>query len=164
MKKWWYFLAAGLVILNIVQMVHAQNLKGQIKEQQSTEDVTRVNQKFIDSFFTYKTTKQRYDSIKPLMTEKGYNATLPAGIELPDDTSDIPSVSSRLTNLQPFMYSADKRKVEYMNEFNVITSYNQVDSTTGVIVHTVLTYSETAGWQVDDVEFISTLGNQGISR
>ncbi|WP_145949560.1 hypothetical protein [Paenibacillus sp. Y412MC10] len=161
MKKWLYLVLAGLTILNFVQMGHAHNLKEQIKEQRSTEEVTRINQKFIDTFFTYDSTKQRYENIKPLMTEQGYNATLPAGTEIPDDTSDLPSVSSRLTDLRPFIYSADKNKVEYLNEFNVITSYNKVDSTTGVIVHTVLTYSEKNGWLVDDVDFTTTTGNPG---
>ncbi|NPC90884.1 hypothetical protein HOO54_01015 [Bacillus sp. WMMC1349] len=42
-----------------------------------------LNHEFINRFFTYKNTKQRYEDIKPLMTEKGYQSTYPSGSSIP---------------------------------------------------------------------------------
>ncbi|KJD43317.1 hypothetical protein [Paenibacillus terrae] len=155
-----YFLLAVLFILNITQLVYSQNLKAQLKEQIVQEGAEKANKEFIENFFTYPNTKQRYDQIKPLMTAIGFSSALPSEIDLPQYNENTPSVSSKMSKLQPFQYAIDKDKAEFINQFNVSTSFNNVETSQTIIVHTVLLYSEEKGWQVDDVQFITTIGNE----
>ncbi|WP_240416525.1 hypothetical protein [Paenibacillus periandrae] len=159
-----YLLIAALFLLNVIQLFHGMNLKAQIKDQISATGADDTNKAFIEKFFTYETTKQRYDNIKPFMTTRGYNSALPAGIEIPDNSSGVPSVSSQMNRLQPFRYVSGNEKIEFMNGFDVVTSFNKVQTTQTVIVHTVLLYSKDKGWQVDEVEFVGTFGNANASK
>lgn len=159
MKKWFYILLIFSLVINIVLVFSNMGLRSQIKEQTKNEAVELANKEFLTKFFTYKTIKERYEGIKPFMTEQGYNSTLPAGIELPEDTDESMSVSSRFDKHIPFKKVMDEKKVEFLNQFSLTTSFNKIASTQEVIVRTIMVYEDGAKmWKVDEVEFITTLG------
>lgn len=85
--------AAALVIMYIfslrsqLQEVRANqgNYEEQIQSLSSIQntDALKMNREFLESFFTYQTTAERYKKVEPFMTEQGFKATHPPGTELP---------------------------------------------------------------------------------
>ncbi|MEH6908402.1 hypothetical protein [Neobacillus drentensis] len=114
-------------------------------------DALEVNRKFLTNFFTYQTTAERYKNIKPFMTDQGYKATHPSGMELPNSDQ---SVQSSMVGLKPFEYQSSKTEAEFFNEFKLSTEFNNVTNTETVIVKTSLIYVKEQGWKIDDVEFV----------
>jgi len=118
------FVAAALVIMYVfslrsqLQEVRANqgNYEDQIKSLSSIQntDALKVNREFLESFFTYQTTAERYKKIEPFMTDQGYKATHPSGTELPNSTE---SVQSSMVGLKPFEYQSSKTEAEFFNEF-----------------------------------------------
>jgi len=117
-------------------------------------DALEVNRKFLTNFFTYQTTAERYKNIKPFMTDQGYKATHPSGMELPNSDQ---SVQSSMVGLKPFEYQSSKTEAEFFNEFKLSTEFNNVTNTETVIVKTSLIYVKEQGWKIDDVEFVGQL-------
>jgi hypothetical protein len=117
-------------------------------------DALEVNRRFLNNFFTYQTTAERYEKIKPLMTDQGYKATHPSGTELPNSKQ---SVKSSMKGLKPFEYQSSKTEAEFFNEFNLSTEFKDVTNTETVIVKTSLIYVIEQGWKIDDVEFVGQL-------
>lgn len=158
------FVAAVLVIMYIfglrsqLQEVKAnqRNYENQIKTLSAVQntDALEVNQKFLEKFFTYQTTAERYEEIKPLMTDQGFKATHPSGTELPKSKQ---SVRSSMVGLKPFEYQSSKTEAEFLNEFELTTEFNDVSNTETVIVKTSLIYIKEQGWKIDDVEFVGQL-------
>ncbi|MGM0878417.1 MAG: hypothetical protein ACQEWV_27890 [Bacillota bacterium] len=120
---------------------------------QNTEAL-KVNREFLELFFTYQTTAERYKKIKPFMTDQGYKATHPSGMELPNSEQ---SVKSSMVGLKPFEYQSSKTEAEFLNEFKLTTEFNNVANTETVIVKTSLIYVKEQGWKIDDVEFVGNL-------
>ncbi|WML42046.1 hypothetical protein RCG19_10705 [Neobacillus sp. OS1-2] len=120
---------------------------------QNTEAL-EVNRKFLTNFFTYQTTAERYKNIKSFMTDQGYKATHPSGMELPNSDQ---SVQSSMVGLKPFEYQSSKTEAEFFNEFKLSTEFNNVTNTKTVIVKTFLVYVKEQGWRIDDVEFVGQL-------
>lgn len=156
MKKSWIIIAALLIVF-LIQLFHVQHLKNKIEEQSIEVGLEKVNSKFISSFFTYESIKQRYEQIRPMMTERGFRSTMPSGIEIPTDPDDSPSVSSKISMFRPFTSEIEEEQAEILNEFNIITTFNNVESTTKVLVRTKLKYTKELGWKIDEAEFVSTL-------
>ncbi|MDQ6600983.1 hypothetical protein [Bacillus salipaludis] len=158
------FVAAVLVIMYIfglrsqLQEVKAnqRNYENQIKTLSSVQntDALEVNQKFLEKFFTYQITTERYEEIKPLMTDQGFKATHPSGTELPKSKQ---SVRSSMVGLKPFEYQSSKTEAEFLNEFKLTTEFNDVSNTETVIVKTSLIYVKEQGWKINDVEFVGQL-------
>ncbi|KON83498.1 hypothetical protein AF332_27465 [Sporosarcina globispora] len=158
------FVAAALVIMYVfslrsqLQEVRANQstYEEQIKSLTSIQntDALKTNQEFLEHFFTYQTTSDRYKNIESLMTDRGYKATYPSGTELP---SSEESVKSSMVGLKPFEYQSSKTEAEFFNEFKLTTEFNNVAATDTVIVKTSLIYVEEQGWKVDDVEFVGQL-------
>ncbi|RZT15569.1 hypothetical protein [Fictibacillus sp. BK138] len=123
-------------------------------------DALEVNRKFLNSFFTYQTTTERYEKIKPLMTDQGYKATHPSGTELPNSEQ---SVKSLMTGLKAYEYQSSKTEFEFFNEFKLSTEYNNVSNTETVIVKTFLIHVKQQGWKIDDVEFVGELTGRSTS-
>jgi hypothetical protein len=117
-------------------------------------DALEVNRKFLNNFFTYQTTAERYKNIKLLMTDQGYKATHPSGVELPNSKQ---SIKSSMTGLKLFEYQSSKTEAEFFNEFKLSTEFNDVTNTETVIVRTSLIYIKEKGWKVDDIEFVGEL-------
>jgi uncharacterized protein len=117
-------------------------------------DALRVNREFLNKFFNYQTTDERYQHIKPFMTDRGYEATHPSGTELPNSEQ---SVKSSMVGLKPFEYQSSKTEAEFFNEFKLNTEFNDVSNTETVIVKTSLIYVHEQGWKIDDVEFVGQL-------
>jgi uncharacterized protein len=117
-------------------------------------DALEVNRKFLTNFFTYQRTAERYKNIKPFMTDQGYKATYPSGMELPNSDQ---SVQSSMVGLKPFEYQSSKTEAEFFNEFKLSTEFNNVTNTETVIVKTSLIYVKEQGWKIDDVEFVGQL-------
>ncbi|PET74954.1 hypothetical protein CN514_05005 [Bacillus sp. AFS001701] len=113
-----------------------------------------VNQAFLKYFFTYETTAERYQNIKPFMTDQGYKATYPSGLKVRNGDQ---SVKSSLVGLKPFEYQSSKTEAEFFNEFKLSTEFNNVSNMETVIVKTSLIYVKDQGWKIDDVEFVGQL-------
>jgi hypothetical protein len=114
-------------------------------------DAELANQTFLEKFFTYISTKERYEGIKPLMTDKGYRSTFPSGMELPDGDQ---SVISKMTDLKGYVYLISKVELEMFNEFELSTTFNGSENKQTVIVRTKLLYEQGADWKIDEVEFV----------
>jgi uncharacterized protein len=162
------FIATVIVIMYVyslriqLQEVRANqsNYEEEIASLSSIEntDALKVNREFLKNFFTYQTTAERYQNIKPFMTDQGYKATHPSGTELPDSEE---SVKSSMVSLKPFEYQSSKTEAEFFNEFKLSTEFNNVTNTETVIVKTSLIHVGGQGWKVDDVEFIGQLTGRG---
>jgi hypothetical protein len=113
-----------------------------------------ANREFLEKFFTYKSTADRYKAIKPMMTDEGFKAAHPSGMVL-NHTKE--SVKSSMFGLKPFEYQATKREAEFFNEFKLTTDYQGVSNTDTNIVKTSLLYIDKEGWKVDDVQFVGQL-------
>ncbi|MCM3413227.1 hypothetical protein [Metabacillus litoralis] len=158
------FVAAVIVILYVfslrtqLQEVRANqsNYEEKIASLSSIQytDALMVNQEFLENFFTYQRTAERYQNIKPFMTDQGYKATHPSGTELPNSKQ---SVKSSMVGLKPFEYQSSKTEAEFFNEFKLSTEFNDVSNTETVIVKTSLIHVKEQGWKVDDVEFVGQL-------
>lgn len=158
------FIIAALIIMYVfslrsqLQEVRANqgNYEEQIQSLSSIQntDALKVNRQFLESFFTYQTTAERYKKVELFMTDQGFKATHPSGTELPDSEE---SVKSSMVGLKPFEYQTSKTEAEFFNEFKLTTEFNNVAATDTVIVKTSLIFVKGQGWKVDDVEFIGQL-------
>ncbi|MGE6718317.1 hypothetical protein ACQKGD_13205 [Peribacillus frigoritolerans] len=158
------FVTATLVIMYIFSLrsqlndvrTNQGNYEEQIQSLSSIQntDALKVNRQFLESFFTYQTTAERYKKVEPFMTVQGLKATHPSGTELPDSEE---SVQSSMMELKPFEYQSSKTEAEFFNEFKLTTEFNNVSATDTVIVKTSLIYVDKQGWKVDDVEFVGQL-------
>lgn len=158
------FVGAVLVIMYVfslrtqLQEVRAnqRNYEEKIESLSSIQntDALKVNREFLQSFFTYQTIAERYENIKPFMTDQGYKATHPSGTDLPNSEQ---SVKSSMVGLKPFEYQDSKTEAEFFNEFKLTTEFNGVANTETVIVKTSLIYVKEQGWKVDDIEFVGQL-------
>jgi hypothetical protein len=168
-KKNYILLMLGFIAAAVF-IVYAFSLRTQLQEVRANQsnyeekiaslssiqntDALEVNRKFLTNFFTYQTTADRYKNIKPFMTDQGYNATHPSGMELPNSDQ---SVQSSMVGLKPFEYQSSKTEAEFFNEFKLSTEFNNVTNTETVIVKTSLVYVKEQGWKIDDVEFVGQL-------
>jgi hypothetical protein len=158
------FVVAVLVIMYVFSLrtqlqevrVNQSNYEEQIKDLSSIQNTgaLKINREFLESFFTYQTTAERYKNIKPFMTNRGYKATYPSGTEIPTSEQQV---KSSIVGLKPFEYQSSKTETEFFNEFKLTTEFNNVANTETVIVRTSLVYVKEKGWRVEDVEFIGQL-------
>ncbi|MEH7375678.1 hypothetical protein [Neobacillus drentensis] len=158
------FIAAVIVIMYVFSLriqlqdvrANQSNYEKKIASLSSIQntDALEVNREFLKNFFTYQTTADRYQNIKPFMTDQGYKATHPSGTELPNSKQ---SVKSSMVGLKPFEYQSSKTDAEFFNEFMLSTEFNDVTNTETVIVKTSLIYVKKQGWRIDDVEFVGEL-------
>lgn len=123
-------------------------------------DVEQVNMGFLEKFFTYNSTKERYEGIKPLMTEEGYRSTFPSGSEVPETDQ---SVKSTLSELRQYLLQTSKTEAVFLNEFNVTTQFNGVENLQTIIVRTILSWND-GSWLITEVEFIGQLTSQGEQK
>lgn len=159
MKKVLFLIMTGSIIINLILLFNIVDLRSKVSAQNNIKAVDTLNKDFLNNFFTYKTAKERYEGIKPYMTEQGYNSTLPAGIEIPEDTDESMSVSSRMDKYVGYTYVVDENRIEFINQFSLTTSFNEIASTQDVLVRTILIDDEaTKEWKIDEVEFLTTLG------
>lgn len=114
----------------------------------------KINETFIDKFFNYQSTKQRYVGVKPLMSELGYRSIFPIGMEVP---SSDESVKSQLAELKSYEYPVSANRSEFFNEFKLTTIFNENKTEQTVIVRTILIQDPKRGWIIDDFEFIGQL-------
>ncbi|MFY0784011.1 hypothetical protein AB1K18_27665 [Peribacillus simplex] len=168
-KKNFLFLMIVFVLVSLV-MMYIFSLRSQLNEVRANQshyeeqiqslssiqntDALKLNRQFLESFFTYQTTAERYKKIEPFMTDQGFKASHPSGTELPDSEE---SVKSSMVGLKPFEYQTSKTEAEFFNKFKLTTEFNNVAATDTVIVKTSLIFVKEQGWRVDDVEFIGQL-------
>jgi alpha-D-ribose 1-methylphosphonate 5-triphosphate synthase subunit PhnI len=163
-KTSFFLMMTGFVFVFIV-ILYVFNLRAELREvranQENYEDeiasfnqieeseARRVNREFLKRFFSYDHLDERYKSIKPYMTNRGYKATHPSGAESPKTDS---SISSSISDFKPFEYKVSKTEINFLNEFKVTTEYNDVGSTENILIKTKIIYMKGQGWKVDDVE------------
>jgi hypothetical protein len=151
------FIMLVLVILYVFSLrnqlsevrANQENYKQQIEAVSNIEpsQAEQVNKKFLKSFFTYNNPSERYENIKPLMTEAGFKATHPSGNGIPQSKENI---SSSISNIKLFKHEVSKTEIEFLNEFKVSTNYNSVGSTERMVIKTELVYVEGVGWKIKD--------------
>lgn len=164
------FVAAVFIIMYVFSLRsqlqevrgNQSNYEAQIQWLSSVQqtEALNTNREFLEAFFTYETTAERYQKIRPLMTDRGFKATHPSGTKPPESKE---SVKSSLVGLKPFEYQSSKTEVEFFNEFKLSTEYNNVANTETVIVKTTLIYVKEQGWKIDDVEFVGELTGRPLS-
>ncbi|MCM3130199.1 MULTISPECIES: hypothetical protein [unclassified Paenibacillus] len=148
-----YALLGVVLILGIVGSLVFSSNSGLKKEIEMEQAGIELNTQFVDKFFNYASTKQRYDNVKSLMTERGYRSTYPSGMELPADSS----VKSQVSNLKIYVQKAPSVKenqMEILNQFVATTEFNEIQSSKEVIMKTFLVYEESVGWMINDIEMI----------
>ncbi|WP_408008238.1 hypothetical protein ACJROX_26795 [Pseudalkalibacillus sp. A8] len=168
-KKKYLLLTIGF-IASIVIIMYVSSLRIQLQEVRANQrhyeekiqslsaiqntDALKTNRAFLERFFTYHTTAERYQNIQSFMTDQGYKATHPSGTELPNSEQ---SVKSSMVGLKSFEYQESKTETEFFNEFKLSTEINDVTNTETVIVKTSLIYVKGQGWKINDVEYIGQL-------
>lgn len=147
-----YVIWAVILILGVVGIsVFASNTSSKTAEK-SELAALQVNHKFVEKFFNYSSTGERYEGIKPYMTEQGYRALFPSGIEMPKDSA----IKSLTTNLKAFIKKdpkTDDGLIEILNDFIVSTEYGGIQSSKNVIMRTQLV-KEGNTWKINDIEMI----------
>ncbi|WP_028401072.1 hypothetical protein [Ectobacillus panaciterrae] len=161
-------IAAAIVVVAAV-LYFVQLNKAIAKEQQKNkhfqEEIaslknTEVNkaqkttEQFIQAFFNYDNTLDRYKNIKTYTTEQGYRSTFPSGMEPPTKGADI---RSRINELEIFEKKYSKNEITTISTFKVMTTFNDVPSTSKMVIKTnvVKVGSE---WKIDDVTILSSQG------
>lgn len=168
-KKTYVFLISGFVVGMLV-VFYIFSLQSQLREVKANQrnyekemaslstvkksDALEVNQEFLNHFFTYETTSDRYKNIETYMTDQGFQATHPSGTELPKTEE---SVISTMSGLKAYEFDTSKTEVAFLNEFQLSTDFNDVTNTETIIVKTSLVYVKEQGWKVDDVDFVGQL-------
>ncbi|MEK5358172.1 hypothetical protein [Paenibacillus sp. FSL L8-0709] len=146
------------LILNVVVLINSSNINSKVNDQSAVSASLKANSKFLESFFTYQTTKEKYEVIKPLMTDVGYRSTFPSGMEIPEDSAEY-SVSSKMTSLKPFQFKENDMELEFLNELTVTTTFNQIETTETVVVKTVLVNKQDK-WLVNDIIMIGEIAGE----
>jgi hypothetical protein len=156
-KMFWPWVVSVIAIF--ILLIWVINLNGQLQAAQTDlanvqnlTEANSINQKFLDKFFNYQSTQQRYEGIKPLTTDQGYKATFPSGKEPPKSNQ---TVNSTLQGLKTYDYRKSKTEIEFLNEFQLTTEFKGDKNTQSVIVHTVVSYGLITGWKISDVEFVA---------
>lgn len=150
-------LAAVIIVLGIYTL----NLRAELElgsgvqaKSEALSNAEKSNSEFIKSFFNYRSTKERYESIKELTTEHGYRSTFPSGMTLPKDIS----VESSSSKVKAYQGNIEENQIEYYNEFELTTKFQGISSTELMLVKTVLKNEESRGWKIDDVQIVASLG------
>lgn len=118
------------------------------------DSIDKANRAFMEKFFTYNSTNERYTNVKSLMTKEGYRSLFPSGEGLPDSDQKLVSF---IALLKPFKLQHSKVETEFLNEFDVTTEYNGNKNSQTVLARTILKYQDGVGWKVDEFEFIGQL-------
>jgi hypothetical protein len=152
------FIGTVLVILYVFSLrsqlsevrANQENYKQRIEAVSHIEpsQAEQVNRKFLKSFFTYDNPSERYENIKPLMTESGFKATHPSGNAIPQSKEDV---SSSISNIKLFKHEVSKTEIEFLNEFKVTIDYNSVGSSEKMVIKTEVIYIEGKGWRIKDI-------------
>ena len=132
------------------------HLQEQIASLKNTEinKATTVTQKFIEAFFTYDNTLERYKNIKIYTTEQGYRSTFPSGMEPPTKGADI---RSRIDELEIFEKQYSKNEITTISTFEVTTTFNDVPAIAKMVIKTNVV--KVGGeWKIDDVTILSSQG------
>jgi len=144
-----------ILVLGVVAILAYSSNTSIQQEKRKELDGVQVNNQFVDKFFNYTTSSQRYENIKPFMTEQGYRSTYPSGMEVPTDEST--SVKSFVNSLKSYVQKepeSNSGHLEIINEFELTTEFNNVQSSRTFIMKTSLIYDDSVGWKVNDVDMI----------
>ncbi|WP_445491549.1 hypothetical protein [Niallia sp. 03133] len=169
-QKKYVLLIFIMIIGGALLLFYIISLKAQLQEVKSNQsryekeikrlknvhgsEAALLNETFLDKFFTYEHTEDRYKNVETLMTDQGFASTHPSGAEIP---STKESVESSLSGLKAYEYKASKMETAYINEFELTTEYNGVSDTVTTLVKTDLLYVKNKGWKVNDIEYIGEL-------
>jgi hypothetical protein len=153
-KQLWVSIAIILIILSLCLTImefrlQALHYKQELLklENSSSKD---TNENFIKAFFQYNSTKQRYEQIKPLMTNEGYHSTFPSGMEIPETDQ---SVVSKIEFLVSYEHPISKTSSEYISEFKQTTRFRDIENTQTILLKTKLEFENS--WKVQKVEFLA---------
>ncbi|RRJ54684.1 hypothetical protein EHV15_34365 [Paenibacillus oralis] len=154
MKHFKFYLSCVLILILGVVSIGFYSYNSDIQKSKRDEQAALlVNNDFVNKFFTYNTTAERYRNVEPLMTEQGFRATHPSGEGIPMD-SEIKSVATDIKTYVQKDPALKEDNVVMLNEFTVSTEYNQVQSSQMVIMRTILKKDASSHWKIDDIEMI----------
>lgn len=145
------------LILNVIFLISNLSIKTRVEDQSAISDSLKANEGFLESFFTYKSTKEKYEVIKPLMTEVGYRSTLPSGMDIPDDSGEF-SVSSKMSGLKEYQFKKNDARLEILNELTISTLFNKIETTETVVVKTILV-NKNHKWLVDEIIMVGEIAD-----
>lgn len=151
----------------VLMVVYIFVLRAQLQEQQALvasykekaealagitrTEAKKVNDIFIERFFNYQNTADRYKKLKEIMTEQGFKAAHPSGDKVPEKGADV---KARAIQIQSYEQAKDRTHVEYISTFTQTVSFNGQSTNTPMIIKTKLVLIEGQGWKVDDIENI----------
>jgi hypothetical protein len=157
----------ALFAVAVLVMAYVFSLRAQLHEQQALassykekvnalsgvtrNEAKKVNDLFIERFFNYQNTIERYKDIQALMTRRGFKAAHPSGENIPEKGTDI-LASTR--NVQSYEHVQDRTHVEYISTFTNTIRFNGVSSSDPEMIKTKLIFVEGEGWKIDDLENI----------
>ncbi|WP_394356307.1 hypothetical protein [Bacillus changyiensis] len=104
------------------------------------------NKKFFEAFFNYNDIDKRYEDIKKLTTNKGYDYAFPSRT----DQKHTVSIKSELLSLESYSKKIDDSHELYLNVVELATTANSVTSNQILIVQTTLK-KVNYEWMVDEV-------------
>jgi hypothetical protein len=153
--------AAVLYFLQLNKAIASEQLKNkQLQDQIAGLQNTEVNkaqkttEQFIQAFFNYDNTLDRYKNIKAYTTEQGYRSTFPSGMQPPTKGADI---RSRIDDLEIFEKQYSKNKITTISIFEVTTTFHDVPATAKMVIKTNVV-SVGSEWKIDDVTILSSQG------
>jgi S-adenosylmethionine:tRNA-ribosyltransferase-isomerase (queuine synthetase) len=105
------------------------------------------NRAFFDAFFNYSDIDKRYEKVRKVTTEKGFDFAFPSR----SDQKHTVSVKSELLSLESYSKKIDDSHELFLNVVEVAIKANSVTTNQTLIIQTSL-IKEKNKWLVDDVQ------------
>lgn len=162
----------AMVIVVTLGVAYIYHLQAQLQEQKALAerykekaeglsgitrtDAKKVNDAFIQRFFNYKNTAERYNISKDIMTKQGFHAIHPSSEKVPEKGADI---TASISHVRSYEHAESRTQVEYINTFIQTITFNGESTNNTVMVKTKLIFIDNQ-WKVDDLENIPIEGQQ----
>ncbi|SSS88295.1 Uncharacterised protein [Acinetobacter baumannii] len=134
-----------------IELLNKQNelQKKKIEELNQTmnEGSASENRAFFEAFFNYSDIDKRYEKVREVSTEKGFDFAFPSR----SDQKHKVSVKSELLSLESYSKKIDGSHELFLNVVEVAITANSVTSNPTLIIQTSL-IKEKNKWVVDDVQ------------
>jgi Ca2+/Na+ antiporter len=120
----------------------------------------KANNDFIDKFFNYQSSNERYKNVQDMVTPGGMRSLFPSGVPNAEDSA---AITSKIAELKAYEYQKSNKISEFINEFNVTIATNGVENTQTVLARTTVEQSKDQGtWLITDFEFIGNLTGRDL--
>lgn len=127
---------------NEIQKKKIEELSHTINEGSASENGT-----FFEAFFNYSDIDKRYEKVRKVTTEKGFDLAFPSR----SDQKHIVSLKSELLSLESYSKKIDDSHELFLNVVEIAITANSVTTNQKLIMQTSL-IKEKNKWLVDDVQ------------